>query len=130
MWSDYHQAAGHASNDRTLSLLRRRFFWPGMSQDCSQWARECVQCVVCEAGSEGKAPLLPIKCSYPFAIVGLDYLSSGWPADTYPYILVVTDLFSRYAVAVPTRDQSAVTTAKALWGGLHSDLWLPRMLTA
>lgn len=75
---------------------------------------ECPQCVVSKAGPETRAPLQPIQCSYPFEIVALDDLSLGRPADAYPYILVMTDLFSRYAVAVPTRDQTASTTVRAL----------------
>lgn len=68
-----------------------------------------------------RAPLQSIQSTYPFEVVGLDYLSLGRPADAYPYILVITDLFSRYAVAVPTQDQSAITTAKALWEAfIHS----------
>lgn len=67
------------------------------------------------AGQQEKASLHPVVSQYPFEILAMDYLSLGRVNDSHPYILVITDLFSRYAFAVPTRDQSALTTAKALW---------------
>lgn len=50
--------------------------------------------------------------------LAVNFLSLGRPEDRYPYILVMTNLFSKYAVAVPTKDQSASTTAYTL----HSNL--------
>ena len=101
LWLEYHRAAGHSGVEKVLSILRRRFFWPGMSRDIRVWTQECLTCLVSKAGPEIRAPLQSIKCSYPFELVGLDYLSLGRPADAFPYILVITDLFSRYALAVP-----------------------------
>lgn len=40
-------------------------------------------------------------------------LVSGTSRRSIPYILVMTDLFPKYAFAVPTKDQSASTTAQA-----------------
>lgn len=37
------------------------------------------------------------------------------PSDQYQRILVITDLFTKFAWAVPTRDQTALTTAHVLW---------------
>lgn len=67
------------------------------------------------------ALLKSIETSYLFEVVGLDYLSLSQPNDVYLYILVMTDLFSRDAFAVPTEDQTATTTVKVLcthliWG--------------
>ncbi|KAL2087264.1 hypothetical protein ACEWY4_018323 [Coilia grayii] len=128
VWWQYHQASGHASSERTLGLLRRRFFWAGMATDCSAWAQDCVACALSKARPEARAPLQSIRTTYPFEVVGLDYLSLGRPADTYPYILVITALFSRYAVAVPTRDQTAQTTVKALWGSFIQTFGCPERI--
>lgn len=82
------------------------------------------------SGPDGRAALLPITTSYPFEIVGLDYLSLGWPEDRYPYILVMTALFSKFAIAVPTKDQSAETTARAFYSSLIQIFGCPeRILT-
>lgn len=63
-----------------------------------------------------------------FEVVGVDYLSLGCPGDLY--ILIMTDLFSMYVLAVPTRDQSADTTAKALYNNLIQTFGCPeRILT-
>ncbi|KAL5020795.1 hypothetical protein ScPMuIL_002122, partial [Solemya velum] len=32
-----HDNLGHPGRDRTLSLLRERFYWPGMSSDTESW---------------------------------------------------------------------------------------------
>lgn len=40
----------------------------------------------------------------------------GWPGDAFPYVLVAVDLFSGFAFAVPTKDQTAVTGAQVIWG--------------
>ena len=123
-------AAGHANSEKVLSLMRRRFYWQGMGKDVKAWTVECPECVVAKAGPEVRAPLQPIVSSYPWEVVALDYLSLGRPADTHPYILVMTDLFSRYAVAVPTKDQTAQTTARALWTALIQPFGCPeRFLT-
>lgn len=89
-----------------------------MSKEVQAWTRECYSCQVNKAGPHTCAPLQSIKTSCPWEVVGLDYLSLGRPGDTYPYKLVMTDLFSHYALAVPTKDQTAATTIKALWGSL------------
>lgn len=115
LWTEYHKAAGHMSTEKVPSILRRRFFWPKMSKEVQAWSRECSSCQVSKAGSYIRAPFQSIKTNYPWEIVGLDYLSLNRPGDTYPYILVMTDLFSRYSLAVPTKDQTAATTVKALW---------------
>lgn len=130
LWQDYHRSAGHASPEKVLSILRRRFFWVCMGKAVHAWTTECPTCVVSKAGPEQRAPLKSIESSYPFEVVGLDYLSLGRPGDVYPYILVMTDLFSRYAFAVPTKDQTAATTVKALCAHLIRDFGCPeRILT-
>lgn len=42
-------------------------------------------------------------------------MSLGRPSDSYQNILVMVDMFTRYAWAVPTKDQTAQTTVRALW---------------
>lgn len=130
LWKDYHKAAGHANSEKVLGLMRRRFYWQGMGKDIRGWTAECPECAVAKAGPAVRAPLQPIVSSYPWEVVALDYLSLGRPADTHPYILVMTDLFSRFAVAVPTKDQTAQTTANALWAALIQPFGCPeRFLT-
>lgn len=115
VWKHYHQNMGHMSTARTEAALRRGFFWPNLGQDVREWSASCPQCTQRKNRPEVRAPLMPITTSYPLETVAMDYLSLGRPGDYYQHILVMTDLFSRYSWAVPTRDQTAVTTARTLW---------------
>lgn len=49
-----------------------------------------------------RAPLCTVESSYPWDTLALDYLSMQRPGDIHLYILVIVDLFSRFAFAVPT----------------------------
>lgn len=115
VWRTIHEAAAHAGVDRTLSWIRRRFFWPAMEKEVRQFHLGCVACGLQRDRREPRAPLNPITVSYPLEVVGLDFLSLGRPTDAYQNILVATDLFTRFAWAIPTVDQTAHTTVKALW---------------
>uniref|UniRef100_A0A8C7YMG5 Gypsy retrotransposon integrase-like protein 1 n=1 Tax=Oryzias sinensis TaxID=183150 RepID=A0A8C7YMG5_9TELE len=130
IWRTYHEDMGHPSSERTYMAIRQRCYWPGMSQDIGVWTDSCTQCIINKAGPSGRAPLHPICTSYPFEVVGVDYLSLGRPSDRYQYILVITDLFSKYAIAVPTKDQAADTTVRALYDHLIHTFGCPeRILT-
>ena len=40
-----HDDYGHPGKNRTTSLVRERFYWPGMHQDKGKWINECGRCV-------------------------------------------------------------------------------------
>ena len=40
---------GHQGRDRTISLLKERFWWPGMIPDGMSSVRNCARCVQFEA---------------------------------------------------------------------------------
>ena len=44
-----HRFAGHQGRDRTVSLMKERFWWPGMIQDAMSSVRNCARCVQFEA---------------------------------------------------------------------------------
>uniref|UniRef100_A0AAQ4Q030 Gypsy retrotransposon integrase-like protein 1 n=1 Tax=Gasterosteus aculeatus aculeatus TaxID=481459 RepID=A0AAQ4Q030_GASAC len=132
VWQKYHEAAGHPGIERTLANIRRCFYWPRMEEEVQGFHSGCVVCSLKKDKIEAKAPLNPIVVSYPLEVVALDFLSLGRPMDAYQNILVMTDMFTRYAWAVPTRDQTAKTTVRAIWshviqtfgcpGRFHSDM--------
>ena len=39
-----HDDMGHQGYEKTLGLIRSRFFWPGMSKGVESWVHHCGRC--------------------------------------------------------------------------------------
>lgn len=123
-----HDAVGHLGTDRTLDLVRARFYWPRMAMDVTEKIRTCERCIRRKARAERCAPLVNIKTSRPLELVCMDYLSLEPDGKGTKDILVITDHFTKYAVAVPTADQKSKTVAKALWNNFFIHYGFPERL--
>ncbi|KAK3106463.1 hypothetical protein FSP39_020529 [Pinctada imbricata] len=108
-----HNTLGHQGRDRTLSLIKDRFFWPGMSKDVEDWITNCGRCVRRKTPTNTRVPLVNITSTQPLELVCMDFLSIERCKGGFEYVLVITDHFTRYAVTVPTRNITAKTTAEA-----------------
>lgn len=124
----YHTQMGHQGQERTLSLLRRHFYWPQMEASVAVFIQSCHRCTLHKTRQREKAPLVPVLPKAPLHMVAMDFLTLSRPTDRYQNILVITDLFTKYAWAVPTTDQTAVTTARALWVAVIQPFGCPEVL--
>lgn len=123
-----HDSVGHMGMDRTLDLVRTRFYWPRMFMDVERKIHTCERCVRRKAKAEKTARLVNIQTSRPLELVCIDYLSLEPDRRGTKNILVITDHFTKYAVAVPTADQRAKTVAKTLWNSFFVHYGLPERL--
>lgn len=110
-----HDDMGNPGLERTLDLLRSRFFWPKMADALERKIKTCERCIRRKAPPQKAAPLVNIKTSRPLELVCLDFLTVEPDNSNTKDILVVTDHFTKYAIAVLTKDQKARTVAKCLW---------------
>ena len=109
-----HDDVGHQGRMRTLSLLRERFFWPGMQTEAIQHVLKCARCLRRKTPSH-VAPLQPIHVTQPLELVHMDYLFLEPSKGNIENVLVITDHFTRYALAYPSKTQTAQATARILW---------------
>ena len=109
-----HDQVGHQGIVRTLSLLRERFYWPGMHKQATLYVNKCQKCVKRKAIPD-VAPLQPIIVSQPMELVHMDFLSIEPSKGNIENVLVITDHFTRYAQAYASKTQTAQATAKLLW---------------
>ena len=109
-----HDDIGHQGRVRTLSLLRERFFWPGMQVEATQHIAKCSRCLK-RKSTPPVAPLQPILVSQPLELVHLDYLTLEPSKGNIENVLVITDHFTRYALAYASTTQAAQATARILW---------------
>ena len=106
-----HYDLGHQGRDRTTSLIKQRFFWPGIDAFVAEQVRQCNRCILRKANPGISANLVSIESTAQMEIVCLDYLSLERSKGGIENVLVITDHFSRYAQAIPTKNQTAKTTA-------------------
>ena len=126
--SSLHDHMGHMGIERTLDLVRTRFFWPRMANNVLTKVRTCERCVKRKALPQRAAPLVNIHTSHPLELVCMDFLTLEPDKSKVKDILVITDHFTKYAVAIPTPNQKAKTVAKCLWENFFVHYGIPQKL--
>ena len=103
LWAHASRFACHPGVNRTLSLLRRHFWWPSMEADSRAFVLACTVCA--RSKSSHQAPIgllqpLPVP-SRPWSHIGLDFVTGLPVSQGNSTILTIVDRFSKAVHFVP-----------------------------
>jgi len=124
IFSSLHDDLGHQGRDRTVSLFKQRFYWPGMETWIAEKVSKCLRCIKRKTPGS-TAPLVSVVSSSPMEVICMDFLKVDRSKGGYEDILVVTDHFTRYAQAYPTKNQTAKTTARVIFDNFVTHYGFP-----
>ena len=101
----HHDTAGHLGQEKTLNLVKRHFYWPGMVKDVEDFVRSCDICQRTKKVTQQPAGLLqPIPPpNRPWEEVTMDFMSMSETSHGYDSIAVVIDRLSKMGHFIPTR---------------------------
>lgn len=112
---EVHQRHGHQGVERTLELLRQWCHWPGMSSDVARWCQSCERCQIAKNTQPAARGFMGhLLASRPNKILAMDFTMLEPTHNGIENVLVMTDVFTKYTLAIPTRDQQAPTVAQVL----------------
>ena len=108
-----HDNCGHCGVMKTLGKIKERFYWPGYESAVEEYVRACRQCQTRKSPNpKTVAPIGEIKTSRPFEWVSWDITGPLPETDKgNRYIVVITDLFTKWVEAFPLRTVDSETLA-------------------
>lgn len=116
-WGHTSRWACHPGVNRTLALLKRKFWWPTMELDVRRFVAACS---VCARGKSSHRPpaghLRPLPVpSRPWSHIALDFITGLPPSEGNTVILTIIDRFSKAVHFVPlSKLPTATETAQLL----------------
>ena len=110
-----HDNNGHQEIDRTVARVNLKYTWYGIHKDIRKYINSCKLCQVCkDLGRKLKVEMGQLTATRPLELVFLDFVTLDKSSDGRDSVLVITDAYTKFTKAVPTRNQLAVTVAKVL----------------
>lgn len=85
-----------------------------MKSDIEEHCKLSARCIKRKPLPKRVAPLFHMQSDGPIDHVCMDFLSIEPNSSNTENVLVITDHYTRYAQAIPTKDQKASTVAKVL----------------
>ena len=108
----------HLGIAKTKEAVKRDFYWKGMSQDIEEFCRKCLVCSHCKHKTQPKERLIPLRIAdQPRDCIAFDIATLPWAQSGYRYLLLITDLFSKFVELEPMTDQTAGSVCLALKRG-------------
>ena len=121
---------GHPGVERTRKSIADKFVWPSMREDCSKWARQCVQCQQAKVVKNTTPPIgnfvVPQK---RFSHINLDLVGPLPASNGNKYILTAVDRFTRWPMAVPLKDASTQSVIDAFAHNWIANFGVPAAIT-
>nr|XP_055035571.1 uncharacterized protein LOC129423357 [Misgurnus anguillicaudatus] len=110
-----HDDHGHQGIERTTSLVRTRCYWPGMFKFIEEWCKKCQRCTLAKVvRPKVRSFMGHLTAERPLDILAIDFTLLEPASNGLENVLVMTDVFSKFTQAIPTRDQTASTVARVL----------------
>lgn len=125
-----HEEVGHAKKHGTYEIVKSLFDWPTIYKDTMELIKLCPKCQF-HAKKSPEAPMMGhLRAEHPGQVVATDILHLAKDTKYNGYMLIVIDVFSRYAMGTIIPDTKSETVARALrddilkhaWG--RPDLWV------
>lgn len=105
------KVAGHMGMDKTLELITRHFWWPGIEGGVREYVRSCLECQKNKAPRHAPfGPLRPMELHYqPWKTVAMDFITDLPLSNGCDSIWVMVDPFTKMAHFVPLKVEGKKT---------------------
>lgn len=118
---------GHLGVNRTYRKLALNYWWPQLAADVAEHVRSCEHCIK-EKTARRTSKEIFAKAPIPtgvFQSLAMDFTGPFPMCEDFKYLLVITDLFSHWCIAIPTMNATAQTAARILLAEVYARFGAP-----
>lgn len=112
-----HDDALHLGVDKTIAMVKKKYYWPRLSNDVRSHVLKCTICKQSKPPNRSQHPQMGRQriTTKPFQLVALDFIQSLPRSKSgNAHLLVIMDVFSKYCLLVPLRKISAPQVCQIL----------------
>lgn len=114
----FHEGYGHAGQVTVYSLIKKRWWWPGISTDVSQWLSNCKECQLASNSNKSRhrAPMIPLDVPPAFGRWHLDFIGElPTTVNGNKWLLTAVDYSTNWPIARAVPEATAEAVADFIY---------------